>query len=723
MKTRLLLRLHGPLRLLPLIAGLLAASLAPAQTPTATWTNVNHGLDAGYTELTSVAFGNGVFVAIAGTPIPAFGAPAIPVRIATSTDGLTWTGRSLNDTLFRPYISRVRFLNGRFIVAFGGQTANEFTSAFANFYATSPDGVTWTHLPRSTTAGFTELIFVNGRYYNVGVDGLASSADLATWTTHPTPLTGIFSYLDIAFGNGRFFATTNGTGGVVTSTDGTTWTQVPFFAQLGGYRVEFLNGTWFFYSQGNNAVSTDGTTFTSVARGTGSPGGTASILTMNGRIIAPGPGYYWAGINGRDWAQFGNWPSLPSSFNSYFEVAFGAGRYVAVGSALGTGRIYRPLVITLAESDAPALVFPVAPALVIPLPTTVSAILGRSTTLSVTATGTGNTYQWQKNTGPAGAFVAIGGAITANYTIDTVTAASVGSYNVIIRNSVGSVTAGPFALNLVPAAQAGRLINLSVLTDVATPGSDFTLGYVVGGAGTAGAKPLVIRAAGPSLGAFGLAGTLDDPKLETFAGATSTGGNDNWGGSTQLTAALASVGAFAYSGPTSRDAAVSTNINTRDNSVVVSSANNGTGAVIAEVYDATPAANFAVTTPRLLNVSVRKHLGAGVTAGFVLGGTTPTRVLIRVVGPGLAAFGVGDTVVDPQLTLFAGSTKIAENNDWAGAGALTAAFSSVGAFALPGATSKDAVLLVSLQPGNYSVLATGVNTTTGVALVEVYEVP
>ena len=193
--------------------------------------------------------------------------------------------------------------------------------------------------------------------------------------------------------------------------------------------------------------------------------------------------------------------------------------------------------------------------------------------------------------------------------------------------------------------------------------------------------------------------------------------------SSLATAALASVGAFAYSGPTSRDAAVSTNINTRDNSVVVSSANNGTGAVIAEVYDATPAANFAVTTPRLLNVSVRKHLGAGVTAGFVLGGTTPTRVLIRVVGPGLAAFGVGDTVVDPQLTLFAGSTKIAENNDWAGAGALTAAFSSVGAFALPGATSKDAVLLVSLQPGNYSVLATGVNTTTGVALVEVYEVP
>ena len=268
-----------------------------------------------------------------------------------------------------------------------------------------------------------------------------------------------------------------------------------------------------------------------------------------------------------------------------------------------------------------------------------------------------------------------------------------------------------------------RIINLSVLTDIASGGENFTLGYVVGGSGTFGAKPLVIRAAGPSLRAFGVPGILEDPKLETFAASTKTGENDNWGGSAQLTAALAAVGAFAYTDPASRDAATIAQILTRDNSVFVSSANNGTGAVIAEVYDATPAANFSVTTPRLLNVSVRKHVGTGLTVGFTIGGTGSKTVLIRAIGPGLAIFGVPG-IVDPQLTLFNGSSvKIRENNDWGGTADLVAAFGAVGAFNLPAATSKDAALLVSLSPGGYSVQVSGVANTTGVALVEVYEAP
>ena len=121
---------------------------------------------------------------------------------------------------------------------------------------------------------------------------------------------------------------------------------------------------------------------------------------------------------------------------------------------------------------------------------------------------------------------------------------------------------------------------------------------------------------------------------------------------------------------------------------------------------------------------MRQHLGSGLTAGFVIGGGSPLKVLVRAVGPGLAFFGVPGTVVDPQLILFnATSTKIAENNDWGGTPELTAAFASVGAFALPAATSKDAALLVTLPPGNYTAQASGVNATTGVALVEVYEVP
>ncbi len=346
-------------------------------------------------------------------------------------------------------------------------------------------------------------------------------------------------------------------------------------------------------------------------------------------------------------------------------------------------------------------------------PSSVTIVSGQAINLSTAASGLPvPMFQWSKNGSP------ILDATSPTLSIAAAQLSDAGSYTVSASNTAGVVTS---STAVVSVTQTSRLINLSVLTDIAAPGDSFTLGYVVGGSGT---KPLVIRAAGPSLGALGVPGTLADPKLETFAGSNKTGENDNWGGSAQLTTALAAVGAFAYTGPTSRDAAVAANITTRDNSVVVSGVGSGTGAVIAEIYDATPAASFTTSTPRLLNVSVRKHLAPGLTVGFVLGSGSPTKVLIRAVGPGLAAFGVPDTVVDPQLTLFnSSSVKIGENNDWAGGATLTAAFASVGAFVLPAGTSKDAALLVTLPPGGYSVQVSGVGGTTGTALVEVYEVP
>jgi hypothetical protein len=271
-----------------------------------------------------------------------------------------------------------------------------------------------------------------------------------------------------------------------------------------------------------------------------------------------------------------------------------------------------------------------------------------------------------------------------------------------------------------------RLVNLSVLTNVASAGNNFTMGYVVGGAGTTGSKPILIRAAGPTLGAapFSIPGALADPKLELFAGTSKTGENDNWGGTSALSTAFASVGAFAYVNGASLDAAVFTNIAPGDNSVRVSATGTGTGMVIAELYDATPFASLTSTSARLVNVSVLKNLDAGLTIGFVIDGSGSKKVLIRAVGPtiGAAPFNVAGAVADPQLTLFSGQTSIGSNDNWGGTAELTAAFTQVGAFSLP-ATSRDAALLATLQPGNYTVQVRGVGTTTGVAIVEVYEVP
>jgi M6 family metalloprotease-like protein len=279
------------------------------------------------------------------------------------------------------------------------------------------------------------------------------------------------------------------------------------------------------------------------------------------------------------------------------------------------------------------------------------------------------------------------------------------------------------SVNVTP----GRLANLSVLAPLAPAGDSLTLGYVVNGASAANAKPLVIRAAGPSLGALGVAGTLTDPQLELFAGSAKTLGNDDWGGLAATQTAMSAVGAFPYSGPMSRDAAVVASITSSDNSVKVSAGPNaaaGTGSVIAEVYDASPP-RFDPTTPELINFSVLKDVRTSVTMGFVLGGVTHRTVLVRAIGPtlGIAAFNIGGVMADPKVELFdAASKRIWSNDNWGG-GALANAFTQTGAFQLP-ATSKDSAFVVTLPPGNYSVVVTpATGTASGAALLEVYALP
>ena len=143
---------------------------------------------------------------------------------------------------------------------------------------------------------------------------------------------------------------------------------------------------------------------------------------------------------------------------------------------------------------------------------------------------------------------------------------------------------------------------------------------------------------------------------------------------------------------------------------------------LAEIYDATE--SFSAASPRLVNLSARLFSDAAsdpLVGGFVVAGGAK-RVLIRAVGPGLTPFGVTGVLANPQLSLFAGPTPYAVDDDWGGGAVLTDYFARVGAFALP-ATSRDAALLVTLPPGAYSAVVNGVNNTNGAVLLEIYEVP
>lgn len=136
----------------------------------------------------------------------------------------------------------------------------------------------------------------------------------------------------------------------------------------------------------------------------------------------------------------------------------------------------------------------------------------------------------------------------------------------------------------------------------------------------------------------------------------------------------------------------------------------------------------AATERVLVNISARGRIGAvGETliAGFAVGGRVPRNILMRAVGPSLRAFGVTDVVPFPMLSLFRGSSLIASNENWGllDAARLTTAFDRVGAFRFLGTESRDAALLLSLEPGNYTVQVSSLTGVTGSVMLEVYEVP
>lgn len=129
-----------------------------------------------------------------------------------------------------------------------------------------------------------------------------------------------------------------------------------------------------------------------------------------------------------------------------------------------------------------------------------------------------------------------------------------------------------------------------------------------------------------------------------------------------------------------------------------------------------PQPGVASSAP-LANISTRATLAntAPLNPGFVIGGTAQRRVLIRAIGPGLRAFDVSNPAPAPTLKIYSGSQQIAENSGWGGDPSLVTVMAGVGAFALDPA-SKDAVLLLTLAPGNYTATVTG----PGEILFEVY---
>jgi hypothetical protein len=379
--------------------------------------------------------------------------------------------------------------------------------------------------------------------------------------------------------------------------------------------------------------------------------------------------------------------------------ASSAGDYRVVVTGSGGTVTSQPATLTVVTAQAPTIVT---------RPLTQTVVVGARLTLSVDAAGTAPlSYQWRKGGNP------IVGATNPSFTLPSVQVADAAAYAVAVTNAAGTVVSDAATISVIPAV-ASAISNVSVRTSLAAS-QTLIVGFTMAG----GAKPILVRAVGPGLAAFGVPATMDDPRLALFDGATSVASNEDWGGGSSLAGSFASVGAFPLPAA-SRDAAL---VNSVSGGRTAQINGPGAGAVLVEAYDA-----GSGVSPRLTNVSARNRVGTGANvliAGVTISGTAPKTLLIRGVGPTLSVFSVPGVLADPKLEIFnSNQVKIAENDTWSPS--LEPVFLAVGAFALtPG--SKDAALVISLPPGpngsaGYTIQLSGVASGTGEGLIEVYEV-
>jgi hypothetical protein len=380
-----------------------------------------------------------------------------------------------------------------------------------------------------------------------------------------------------------------------------------------------------------------------------------------------------------------------------------------------------------------------------PRPRKIAAVCGALICLAVSSHAAQLTVRWDDNstselgfhierstTGTNFTRVASVGANVTSYTDGSLAAATqywyrVSAYTLLVSSSYSNVTSGTTPASTAPSEPSSPP---STPTTTSARIKSYTARAVSGKSAPAplqqtftisgGSKAVLLRGIGPGLSKFTSSKTLTDPLLYLYNGTSTTlvAKNDNWGGSLSLISTFNRVGAFALPGY-SKDAALSLSLAAKSYTQTVTG--NYSGLAQAELYDADTAKSPAGRFTKLLT---RASVGTGssvLIGGFVVAGDSPIRLLVRAVGPSL---GSGSNLLkDPLLTIYKGDTLMGRNDNWGGSSTLKSAFTQVGASALASTASKDSALLITLSPGIYSATVSGVASTSGIAQLELYQMP
>jgi len=238
-------------------------------------------------------------------------------------------------------------------------------------------------------------------------------------------------------------------------------------------------------------------------------------------------------------------------------------------------------------------------------------------------------------------------------------------------------------------------------------------GFIITGSAP---KPVILRAIGPSLTAFGVPNVLADPVLELHGpGTFATVTNNDWRDDQENEIAATGI-------PPTDDleSAIVATLNPGAYTAIVRGNGSTSGAALVEVYDL----NRGVDS-KLANLSTRAFVSTGddiVIAGFLLSdSSSQDRVVIRGIGPSLApgSFPASAVLANPILELRdSNGTLLVANNDWQDNAAQAAEITAAG---LAPTNHLESAIAATLPPGLYTALLSGLNNGTGIGLVEVYD--
>ena len=255
--------------------------------------------------------------------------------------------------------------------------------------------------------------------------------------------------------------------------------------------------------------------------------------------------------------------------------------------------------------------------------------------------------------------------------------------------------------------KAPRLVNVSTRSGVQTRDSILIAGFIVG---PGEARTVVLRGLGPSLNVNGrpVADVLEDPVIHLYdATGKLLGTSDNW----KNDASPQFLGSLAPS--SDLESALVQTLVPGSYTVLLEGKDGGSGVGLVEVYLHSYAGNLA-------NISTRGLVGSGddvMIAGFIaINSNGPARYVIRALGPSLANVGISNPLADPTLELYdSNGALLASNDDWK-----TGDVGTISEAGLAPQIDTEAVIVTTQEIGAYTAVVRGKNGTTGVGLVEVY---